>query len=114
MFLIPESAIERWLFHDGPSVDDGRLIALAPAVEEATGIRDRLLEELAASGLDADRALDGALNEAAEAFRLQPPDFNESTTKLPPRQIVACQLWRNALGLTFLRVPGATAEHEIS
>jgi hypothetical protein len=82
MFLIPELAIERWLFHDGLSVNDGRLVALAPAVEEATGIRDRLLEELAASGLDADRALDRALNEAAEAFRSQPPDFNESTTKV--------------------------------
>ena len=80
--LIPELAIERWLFHDGLSVNDGRLVALAPAVEEATGIRDRLLEELAASGLDADRALDRALNEAAEAFRSQPPDFNESTTKV--------------------------------
>ena len=49
-------------------------------MEEATGIRDRLLEELAASGLDADPALDRALNEAAEAFRSQAPDFNESTT----------------------------------
>jgi hypothetical protein len=65
-------AIERWLFHDGLSVNDGRLVALAPAVEEATGIRDRLLEELAASGLDADRALDRALDEAAEAFRSRP------------------------------------------
>ena len=34
MFLIPELAIERWLFHDGLSVNDGRLVALAPAVEE--------------------------------------------------------------------------------
>ena len=82
MFVIPELAIERWLFHDGLSVNDGRLVALAPAVEEATGIRDRLLEELAASGLDADRALDRALDEAAEAFRSQLPDFNESTTKM--------------------------------
>src|SRR5207247_8472186 len=73
MFLIPELAIERWLFHDGLSVNDGRLVALAPAAEKATGIRDRLLEELAPSGLDPDRALDRALNEAAEAFRSQPP-----------------------------------------
>ena len=80
--LIPELAIERWLFHDGLSVNDGRRVARVPTVEAATGIRDRLLEELAASGLDADRALDRALNEAAEAFRSQPPDFNESTTKV--------------------------------
>jgi hypothetical protein len=93
MFLIPELAIERWLFHDGLSVNDGRLVALAPAVEEATGIRDRLLEELAASGLDADRALDRALNEAAEAFRSQPPDFNESTTKVRIALETAAPCW---------------------
>jgi len=93
MFLIPELAIERWLFHDGLSVNVGRLVALAPAVEEATGIRDRLLEELAASGLDADRALDRALNEAAEAFRSQPPDFNESTTKVRIALETAAPCW---------------------
>jgi hypothetical protein len=74
-------------------VNDGRLVALAPAVEEATGIRDRLLEELAASGLDADRALDRALNEAAEAFRSQPPDFNESTTNVRIALETAAPCW---------------------
>jgi hypothetical protein len=73
---------ERWLFHDGWSVNDGRLVALAAAVDEATGVRDLLLDELAASGLDTDHALDGDLNEAAQAFRSDPPDFNESTTKV--------------------------------
>jgi hypothetical protein len=72
----------RWLFHDGLSVEDGRLVALGAAVEEATGVRDLLLDELAASGLDADRALERAVNEAAQAFRSDPPDFNESTTKV--------------------------------
>lgn len=74
--------LERWLFHDGLSVDDGRLVALAAAVEEATGVRDLLLDELAASGLDVDRALERAVNDAAQAFRSEPPDFNESTTKV--------------------------------
>ena len=45
-------------FHDSWSVDDGRLVALGAAVEEATGVRDLLLDELAASGLDADHALE--------------------------------------------------------
>src|SRR5262245_57431296 len=71
----------RWLFHDGWSVEDGRLVALGAAVEEATGVRDLVLDELAASGLDADHALERAVNEAAQAFRSDPPDFNESTTK---------------------------------
>ncbi|MGH9350475.1 MAG: hypothetical protein ACRD26_24770 [Vicinamibacterales bacterium] len=79
-----------------------------------------MLEELAASGLDADRALDRALNEAAEEFRSQPPDFNESTTKVrialdtiarraaptiaAHRGIPAPgDTWRAALG--FLRMP---------
>jgi len=98
MFLIPEFAIERWLFHDGLSVNDSRLVALAPAVEKATGIRDRLLEELAASGLDADRALDRALNEAAEAFRSQPPDSNESTTKVRIALETAAPCWEARAG----------------
>jgi hypothetical protein len=71
-----------WLFHDGLAVNDGRLVATGAAVEEATGVRDLLLDELAASGLDADHALQRAVNEAAQAFRSEPPDFNESTTKV--------------------------------
>ena len=74
--------LARWLFHDGWSVDDGRLVALGAAVEEATGVRDLVLVELAASGLDADHALERAVTEAAQAFRSDPPDFNESTTKV--------------------------------
>jgi len=74
--------LARWLFHDGWSVADGRLVALGAAVEEATGVRDLVLDELAASGLDADHALERAVNEAAQAFRSDPPDFNESTTKV--------------------------------
>jgi hypothetical protein len=69
------------------------LSLLRPPWEEATGIRDRLLEELAASGLDADRALDRALNEAAEAFRSEPPDFNESTTKVRIALETAAPCW---------------------
>ncbi len=52
--------------------------ALATAVEETTGVRDDVFEELTASELDADHALERALNQAAEAFRSEPPDFNES------------------------------------
>ena len=75
--------LQRWLFHDGWSIDEtGGLAAVDTAVEEATGVRDLLADELAASGLDGDNALRGALNDAAQAFRAIPPDFNESTTKV--------------------------------
>jgi len=75
--------LQRWLFHDGWAVDaEGRLAAMAAAVEEATGVRDLLIDELSASGLDGDNALRRALDEAAHAFRSDVPDFNESTTKV--------------------------------
>lgn len=67
----------------GWSIDEsGRLVPVDAAVEEATGVRDLLADELVASGLDGDNALRGALNDAAQAFRSTPPDFNESTTKV--------------------------------
>jgi hypothetical protein len=71
-----------WLFHDGWAVENGRLVTLAAAVEEGTGVRDRLIDELANSGLDGDGALHQALDEAATAFWSIPPDFNEATTKV--------------------------------
>jgi hypothetical protein len=75
--------LQRWLFHDGwETNNEGRLVAVAAAVEETTGVRDDIFEELTASALDGDHALERALSEAAEAFRSEPPDFNESTTKV--------------------------------
>lgn len=73
--------LERWLFHDGWQLDGGELVPLAAAVEEATGVRDRLLAELAASPLDADHAIEQALNDAAASFNANPPDFNDATVK---------------------------------
>lgn len=44
---------------------------------------DLVLDELAASGLDTDYAFERTVNEAAaQAFRSDPPDFNECTTKV--------------------------------
>ena len=42
----------RWLLHDGWIVENHRLVRVAPAAEEAAGIRDALIDELAASELD--------------------------------------------------------------
>ena len=74
--------LERWLFHDGWRVEGGALVALAPAVEEATGVRDRFLQELPASGLDADGAVEQAVNDSAGSFNALPPDFNDAVVKV--------------------------------
>ena len=72
----------KWLFHDGWNVEDGALVRIAPAVEEATGVRDHVLDQLGASGLDGDGAIRQAINEAATAFNANPPDFNDSVVKV--------------------------------
>ena len=72
--------VERWLLHDGWVIENGELVRVAPAAEEATGIRDALIEALAASGLDGDEAIRTSIANAAAAFVRQPPDYNASIT----------------------------------
>jgi hypothetical protein len=72
----------RWLLHDGWIVDNHQLVRVAPAAEEATGVRDSLIEQLAASGLDADGGIRRCIEDASEAFIREPPDFNASTTNV--------------------------------
>lgn len=72
----------RWLFHDGWNLEDNRLVRVAPAVEEATGVRDELLSLLGTSSLDADGCVRRAIEEAAVSFRSAQPDFNDSTVKV--------------------------------
>ena len=73
--------LERWVLHDGWSVEGTTLVRVTPLAEEVTGIRDKLTEDLAASGLDQDGAIRAALNGSSEDFVAQPPDFNGSITK---------------------------------
>ena len=73
---------ERWLLHDGWAIENGELVRLSPEAEEITGVRDSLIEELQASGLDSDGAIRKCLEDAASAFVADPPDFNDSTTKV--------------------------------
>jgi hypothetical protein len=73
---------ERWLLHDGWLIEDGRLVRVTPGAEEATGVRDALLEELEASDLDGDGEVRRCVEESADAFVREPPDFNDSTTKV--------------------------------
>lgn len=74
--------LERWLLHDGWILDNDQLVRLAPAAEEASGVRDALIEQLGVSGLDADGAISRCIEDAAQAFVREPPDFNACTTNV--------------------------------
>ncbi len=56
---------ERWLLHDGWLIEDGQLVRLMPAAEEATGIRDALLEEFEVSDLDGDGEIRRCVEESS-------------------------------------------------
>jgi len=74
--------LERWVFHDGWIVEEGGLVRLTPAAEEITGVRDKLIEDLASSGIDSDGSIREALENSSKDFNAQPPDFNGSITKV--------------------------------
>lgn len=74
--------LQRWVLHDGWVVDGGALVRVTPAAEEMTGVRDKLVEDLANCGLDADGAVRRAVQDSSKDFVAQPPDFNGSTTKV--------------------------------
>ncbi|MFY9610313.1 MAG: hypothetical protein WAU45_17085 [Blastocatellia bacterium] len=72
--------LERWLLHDGWVADSGAIVRVTPAAEDVTGIRDKLAEDVVASGLDGDGAILRALEDAATAFTAAIPDLNGSIT----------------------------------
>jgi len=72
--------VARWLLHDGWVIENGVLVRVAPGAEEATGIRDALIEALAVSGLDADEGIRTGIANSAAAFVREAPDFNGSIT----------------------------------
>ena len=72
--------VERWLLHDGWIIDNGELVRVAPAAEEAIGIRDSLIETLATSDLDGDTGIRTSIAKSAAAFVQKSPDFNGSVT----------------------------------
>lgn len=74
--------LERWALHDGWIVEESALVRVTPAAEEATGIRDKFLQDIAMSGLDGDEAIKTAIESSSKSFVAQPPDFNGSTTKV--------------------------------
>ncbi len=73
--------LERWALHDGWVIEGNALVRVTPLAEEVTGVRDKLTEDLAASGLDQDGVIRGMLDDSSKDFVAQPPDFNGSITK---------------------------------
>lgn len=74
--------LARWALHDGWIVENDTLVRVTPAAEEATGIRDKFLQDVATSGLDVDGAIRTAVENSSKDFVAEPPDFNGSTTKV--------------------------------
>lgn len=82
VFLSGLEDLRRWALHDGWTVEEDRLVRLTPVAEEATGIRDRFLQDIEVSGLDGDNAIRVAVENSSKDFVAEPPDFNGSTTKV--------------------------------
>ena len=74
--------LARWALHDGWIVENGTLVRVTPAAEEATRIRDKFLHDIASSGLDMDGTIKAAVEKSSKDFVAQPPDFNGSTAKV--------------------------------
>jgi len=74
--------IKRWALHDGWVVEGNDLVRVTPMAEDVTGLRDRLIQDLAACDLDNDNAIRLALEGSSKDFVAQPPDVNGSITKV--------------------------------
>ena len=74
--------LERWVLHDGWIVEEGSLVRVTPAAEEATGVRDKFLEDVGSSGLDEQGEIKRAVEDSSTAFVSEPPDYNGSITKI--------------------------------
>jgi hypothetical protein len=70
--------LKRWASHDGWVVENSDLIRVAPMAENITGLRDKLIEDLAASGLDDNKDIRSSIEDSSKAFVAQ--DYNGSIT----------------------------------
>jgi len=82
VFLSGIEELRRWALHDGWTVEEDRLVRLTPVAEEATGIRDKFLQDIAMSGLDSDSAIRIVVENSSKDFVADPPDYNGSATKV--------------------------------
>lgn len=71
--------LKRWASHDGWIIEEGILVRGTPMAENVTGLRDKLILDLAASGLDSDNEIREAIEGSSKNFVAQ--DFNGSITK---------------------------------
>jgi len=70
----------RCLALDGYLVEDKTIVPLDPSIANATPVEDDLARSIGASDLDHDQQIIGKLNDSAEAFRRNPPDYNACLT----------------------------------
>ena len=73
--------LQRWALHDGWVVEGEVLVRVTPMAEAVTGVSDKLVLELAVSGLDDDNAIRTAIDGSSRSFVSEPPDLNGSITK---------------------------------
>ena len=88
--------LSRCLALDGYLVEDKTIIPLDPSITNGEPVEDDLIRSIGASDLDHDRQLVGKLNDSAEAFRRNPPDYNACLTNARVAleslaQRIACQ-----------------------
>lgn len=74
--------LERWLLFDGWAVEEGQLARVSPDAEEETEIREKMWEDLEASGLDEDGAIRQSVENAGAALATETPDYNASITNV--------------------------------
>lgn len=74
--------LERWLSYDGWLVEQGELVRIGPAAEEASGVRDALIDQLKGGEIDPKGEIRNCIEKAGKAFVQEPPDFNASITNV--------------------------------
>lgn len=70
----------RCLALDGYLVEDKTIVPLDPSIANSTPIEDDLVRNIGLSNLDHDQEIIAKLNDSAEAFRRNPPDYNACLT----------------------------------
>jgi hypothetical protein len=72
--------LKRCLVLDGFLVRERELVPIDPSISDSAPIEDDLVAGLKATDLDPDGAIVGKLNDSAESFRRNPPDYNACLT----------------------------------
>ena len=72
--------LQRCLLLDGVLVRERELVPVDPSISDSASVEDDLVAGIKASSLDSDGDIVGKLNDSAESFRRNPPDYNACLT----------------------------------